>query len=96
MSHRWTLAPFFAAAALAALAGCGSPCSKHEGTTDGYCNGIVAMNCRSTCADCIDEWKLQACTTKCSVVDAQPTESVLEFEDPHMSQPAKWAVCNAP
>ncbi|HEY3450806.1 MAG TPA: hypothetical protein VGK67_30900 [Myxococcales bacterium] len=78
---------------LLALAGCGSPCKAHDGTVDGYCEGTVAMNCRQTCADCIDSWEMQACPVACSVAAAKPSEGGLPFSDPAMSQPAKWAVC---
>lgn len=94
MTLRRTLAAACSTAALLCLAACGSPCSKHEGTVDGYCNGTVAMNCRTTCADCIDEWKLQACPSQCTVVEAKPVAGELVGQDPNMDQPAKWAICS--
>ncbi|MGC4116572.1 MAG: hypothetical protein QM765_18740 [Myxococcales bacterium] len=78
---------------LLALTGCGSPCKAHNGTIDGYCDGIVAMNCRSTCADCVDQWELQACPVACSVTSTKPGEGVLPGSDPHLGTPAQWAVC---
>ena len=87
---------FLAAAALLALAGCGAPCAKHDGSVDGYCNGTVATNCVSTCADCIDEWKIQACPSACQVVEAKPADGVLPAGEPHIDKPAKWAVCTTP
>ncbi len=81
------------AVALLALAGCGSPCKPHDGTIDGYCEGTVAMNCRSTCADCVDNWELRACPVSCSVVSSKPADGVLADSDPHSGTPGKWAVC---
>lgn len=84
----------FAAAALATLlTACAAPCTAHAGTTDGYCDGAVATNCRADCADCNDVWRTQTCTKACTVVSAQPADGRLPSTAPHLSQPKAWAVC---
>jgi len=80
-------------AATLGLAACGSPCSNRNGSVDGYCDRTIAANCRSTCADCIDEWIIQACPGTCQQVDQQPAEGLLPEGSPNMSKPKKWAVC---
>jgi len=82
-----------AALVVLTAAACGSPCTKKNGSVDGYCDGTAAANCRSTCADCVDEWIVQGCPGTCQVVAEKPAEGLLSHQDPHMDQPAKWAVC---
>ncbi len=81
------------AATLLALAGCGKPCESHNGSADGYCDGDVANNCISTCADCIDEWKQTTCTGGCTVTDTFPPSDKVGGDEPHMSDATSYATC---
>jgi len=83
-----------AVAAVVALSACGQSCPDRDGSIDGYCDKALAVNCRQSCADCVDEWVVQVCAGTCQVVDVKPAEGQLPHSDPAAAgEPAKWAVC---
>jgi hypothetical protein len=84
----------FFAIALLALAACGKPCEQVNGSVDGYCDGQVAYNCVTTCADCIDEWKSATCTGTCGTSATFPPEDKVGGSPPNMSNPALYASCS--
>lgn len=76
------------------LVACGAPCEERNGSVDGYCDGNVAVNCLSTCADCIDQWIETPCSGTCGVGDDLPPEADAGGGMPHMSEPTAYASCS--
>jgi hypothetical protein len=76
------------------LAGCRSPCEERNGSVDGYCDGNVANNCLTDCADCVDQWKSVTCEGTCTVGDTLGPMDKAGGTQPNMSQPEAYAACS--
>lgn len=92
-----TLAPLRPTLALLGLlfaSACGAPCEERDGSVDGYCDGNTAVNCITTCADCIDQWSEVPCTGTCSVGSEPGPEEKAGGSMPNMSHPTAYATCS--